>query len=238
MYICFSRILRIKRKQSTLPVLAILVTRYTHHPLHPFLYKRSQIRWFQSSQTQDCSDRRQVDIILDVVNRWSWKFSCFVPVEICRHPRGWIMTSGRPGVVQMEACLKDMGMTGLDDGQTEAYLKDTGMAGLASVLAMARRRTEYRHKVEAATRCFGVCPHTWPDLSGKSVASTTRFTRFVQWGKLRKNSLVLRPLSVVIFILLLETGCLQTYDKSQKMSESNDIMNISLNQATKSVPDR
>ena len=45
--------------------------------------------------------------------------------------------------------------------QTEAYLKDTGMTGLASVWAMARRRPkEYRHKVDAATRCFGVCPHT------------------------------------------------------------------------------
>ena len=47
--------------------------------------------------------------------------------------------------------------------QVETYLKDMGMAGLASVLAMARRR-EYRRKVDAATRCSGVCPHTWPDL--------------------------------------------------------------------------
>ena len=49
----------------------------------------------------------------------------------------------------------------LGDGQTEAYLKDIGMTGLASAWAMARRRTkEYRHKVDAATRCSGVCPHT------------------------------------------------------------------------------
>ena len=40
-----------------------------------------------------------------------------------------------------------------------------GMAGLASAWAMARRRPkEYRRKVDAATRCSGVCPHTWPDL--------------------------------------------------------------------------
>ena len=45
----------------------------------------------------------------------------------------------------------------LGDGQTEAYLKDMGMTGLASVWAMARRRPkEYRHKVDAATRCSGV----------------------------------------------------------------------------------
>ena len=49
----------------------------------------------------------------------------------------------------------------LGDDQTEAYLKDMGMAGLASVWAMARRRPkEYRRKVDAATRCSGVCPHT------------------------------------------------------------------------------
>ena len=45
--------------------------------------------------------------------------------------------------------------------QVEAYLKDMGMADLASAWAMARRRTkEYRHKVDAATRCSGACPHT------------------------------------------------------------------------------
>ena len=49
----------------------------------------------------------------------------------------------------------------LGDGQTEACLKDTGMAGLASAWAMARRRPrEYRRKVDAATRCSGVCHHT------------------------------------------------------------------------------
>ena len=45
--------------------------------------------------------------------------------------------------------------------QVESYLKDTDMAGLASAWAMARRRPkEYRRKVDAATRCSGVCPHT------------------------------------------------------------------------------
>ena len=49
----------------------------------------------------------------------------------------------------------------LGDGQTVAYLEDMRMTGLASAWAMARRRTkEYRHKVDAATRCSGVCPHT------------------------------------------------------------------------------
>ena len=49
----------------------------------------------------------------------------------------------------------------LGDGQREGYLKDAGMTGLASAWAMAKRRTkEYRRKVDAATRCSGVCPHT------------------------------------------------------------------------------
>ena len=44
--------------------------------------------------------------------------------------------------------------------QVESYLKDAGKAGLASAWAMARRRSrEYRRKVDAATRCSGVCPH-------------------------------------------------------------------------------
>ena len=44
--------------------------------------------------------------------------------------------------------------------QVESYLKDAGMAGLASDWAMAKRRTkEYRRKVDAATRCCGVCPY-------------------------------------------------------------------------------
>ena len=45
--------------------------------------------------------------------------------------------------------------------QVGSYLRDAGMAGLASIWAMARRRAkEYRRKVDAATRCSAVCPHT------------------------------------------------------------------------------
>ena len=45
--------------------------------------------------------------------------------------------------------------------QMKSYLKDMGMTGLVSAWAMAGRRTkEYRRKVDAATRCSGVCPHT------------------------------------------------------------------------------
>ena len=55
-------------------------------------------------------------------------------------------SEGRPGI-----CL------GI--GQTQAYLKDIGMTGLASAWAMARQRTnEYRYKVDAATRFYGVSP--------------------------------------------------------------------------------
>ena len=45
--------------------------------------------------------------------------------------------------------------------QVESYLKDMGMTGLASAWAIARRRPkEYRRKVDATTRCSGVCPHS------------------------------------------------------------------------------
>ena len=76
------------------------------------------------------------------------------------------MPRGRPHASwlrRVDSYLWDIGMTGLasGDGQTEAYLKDMVMAGLASAWAMARRRQkEYRHKVDPATRCSGVCPHT------------------------------------------------------------------------------
>ena len=49
----------------------------------------------------------------------------------------------------------------LGDGRTEVYLKDTGMTGLSSDWAMARwKPKEYRHKVDVATCCSDVCPHT------------------------------------------------------------------------------
>ena len=64
-----------------------------------------------------------------------------------RDPRGWSMLRGRPHASWLR--------------KVESYMKDAGMAGLASAWAMARRRPkEYRRKVDAATRCSGVCPHT------------------------------------------------------------------------------
>ena len=64
----------------------------------------------------------------------------------CRDP-GWTMPNGRPHASWLR--------------QVESYLTDTGMASLASAWAMARRRPkEYRRKVDAATRCSGVRPHT------------------------------------------------------------------------------
>ena len=69
-----------------------------------------------------------------------WIFSC-------RDPSAWTMPRGRPHASWLR--------------HVESYLKNTGMAGLASAWAMARRRRkEYRRKVDAATRCSGVCPHT------------------------------------------------------------------------------
>ena len=62
-------------------------------------------------------------------------------------PRGWTMSRGRPHASWLR--------------QVESYLKFAGMAGLASAWTMARRRPkEYRRKVDAATRCSCVCPHT------------------------------------------------------------------------------
>ena len=60
--------------------------------------------------------------------------------------------------------------------QVKSYLKDMDMTGLASAWAKARRKTkEYRHKVDAATRCSGVCP----DLTSTSTLHyiTSTFTR-------------------------------------------------------------
>ena len=66
-----------------------------------------------------------------------------------RDPRDWTTPRGRPHASRLR--------------QVESYLKDTGMASLASAWAMARRRLkEYRRKVDAATRCSGVYPHTRP----------------------------------------------------------------------------
>ena len=65
----------------------------------------------------------------------------------CRDPSGWSMPRGRPHASWLR--------------QVESYLKDAGMTGLASAWAMGRRRPkEYGRKVDAATRCSGVCPHT------------------------------------------------------------------------------
>ena len=69
----------------------------------------------------------------------------------CRDSRGWTMPRGRPQASR----LRKMGSS----------LRDLGVAGLASAWAMARRRpNEYRRTVDAATRCSGACPHTWPNL--------------------------------------------------------------------------
>ena len=74
------------------------------------------------------------------------------------------LSRGRPGfmVASCGGLFEGYGPgVRLGDGQTEAYLKDMGMTSLASALAMARRRAkEYRRKVDAATRCSGVCSHT------------------------------------------------------------------------------
>ena len=50
------------------------------------------------------------------------------------------------------------------------YPRNMGMTGLAPAWAMARRRPmQYRCKVDTATRCSGVCPHTWSDLTWPSL---------------------------------------------------------------------
>ena len=67
----------------------------------------------------------------------------------CWDPGGWTMPSGQPHASWLR--------------QVESYLKDSGIAGLASASVMARRRpNEYRRKLDAATRCSDVWPHTLP----------------------------------------------------------------------------
>ena len=70
--------------------------------------------------------------------------------------RGFMVASG--GVLSERYGHDGPGVC-LGDGQTEACLKDVGMTGLASAWVMARRTKEYRRKVDAATRCSGVCSH-------------------------------------------------------------------------------
>ena len=70
----------------------------------------------------------------------------------------------------------------LGDGQTAAHLKDMGMAGLASAWAMARwRPTEYLCKADAATRCSGVYPHTYPEGIGTSPPYVTHPLAVRDW---------------------------------------------------------
>ena len=58
------------------------------------------------------------------------------------HPRGWSMPRGRPHASWLR--------------EVESYLKVRALRAWA----LARRRPkEYRRKVDAATRCSGVCPH-------------------------------------------------------------------------------
>ena len=65
----------------------------------------------------------------------------------CRDPRGGTMPRGRPQASWLR--------------YVESCLRDTGLAGLTSAWTTARRRPkDYRCKVDAATRCSGVCPHT------------------------------------------------------------------------------
>ena len=44
--------------------------------------------------------------------------------------------------------------------KVESDPKDAGMAGLASAWANGQAEAEGVRKVDAATRCSGVCPHT------------------------------------------------------------------------------
>ena len=67
-------------------------------------------------------------------------------ILLCRDPRGWSMPRGRLHASWLR--------------RVETYLKDAGIAGLASAKVMARRRPKQnRRKVDAATRCSGVCPN-------------------------------------------------------------------------------
>ena len=87
--------------------------------------------------------------------------SVFVPIRGLEHAHGLDHAEGHLGDGLSELYGHDGPGVSLNHRQPDFYSKDMGMTGLASARAMARRRPkEYRCKVDAATRCSGVCPHT------------------------------------------------------------------------------
>ena len=63
-----------------------------------------------------------------------------------RDPRGWVRPVGRPRLSWLQ--------------QMDGHLEDLGMGRAAARRLAIRRPKEFRKKVDAATRCRGVCPHT------------------------------------------------------------------------------
>ena len=73
--------------------------------------------------------------------------------------------------------------------QVESLLRDKDMTGRTSAWAMATRRPrKFRRKVDAATRCAGVCPHTRPDLFNTHCAPCSRRTNSVSLVWMRRRS--------------------------------------------------
>ena len=71
--------------------------------------------------------------------------------------------------------------------QVESYMRDKGMAGLASAWAMVKRRpNEYRLRMDAATRCYGVCPHTLPSAPQVRRLKTLHSERSLETGEIIK----------------------------------------------------
>ena len=66
--------------------------------------------------------------------------------------------------------------------QVESYFRNMGMDGLVSAWAMARwRRKKYYLKVDAATLCSCVCPHTRLDLTVTFVKVTILLAILFYW---------------------------------------------------------
>ena len=101
------------------------------------------------------------------------KFRIFASVHLCFHQAYFQYPRHRTFAPDEKRIL--LGSEALD--HAECMSKDVVLTSLVSAWAMDRRRSnwriwtwrtwrlkpkEYRRKVDAATRCSGVCPHTWP----------------------------------------------------------------------------
>ena len=116
--------------------------------------------------------------------------------------------------------LKRNSLNLVNEPTTFSLMIATDMEGLASACAMARRRPrDYRRKVDAATRCSGICPNTWPDLIATESLPALHKS-IVKWMKAEEPKIaashpsVLSHIEVLLIILTIDNETLAAWDGS------------------------